>query len=117
METPRHMVSSLDHLVTQWMSRVTSSAGSARNCSHVQRRGSSISPTIVKLHRSSGVCGVGPADRTGKSLVTYWPGGIRPGGTSCRRPRKPREMIGGICPPPGDHILPQPFEGHKSSQL
>jgi hypothetical protein len=47
-----------------------------------------------------GVCGVGPADRTGKSLVTYWPGGTRPAGASCRRPRKPREMIGGICPPP-----------------
>src|ERR1700749_2039525 len=93
METPRHMMSSLDHLVTQRMSRVTSSAGSARNCSHVQRRGSSISPTIVKLHRSSGVCGVGPADRTGKSLVTYWPGGTREGSTrSRRRPVKPREM-------------------------
>ena len=34
-------------------------------------------PWIVKLHSSSGVCGVGPADSTGKSTVTYWPGGTR----------------------------------------
>src|ERR671913_408832 len=94
-EPPRHTVSSFDHLVTQWMSAVTSSLGSARNSSHVQRRGSWTSPTIEKSHRSSGVCGVGPAERTGKSLVTYWPGGTRSLGGSSRRPRKPLEMIGG----------------------
>jgi hypothetical protein len=32
---------------------------------------------MVKLHSSTGVCGVGPADRTGKSFVTYCPGGTR----------------------------------------
>ena len=37
-ETPFHVVSSFDHLVTQWMSTVTSSLGRARNSSHVQRR-------------------------------------------------------------------------------
>ena len=36
-------MSSFDHFVTQWMSRVTVSDGSARNSSHVQLRGSSIS--------------------------------------------------------------------------
>src|SRR5437868_9453448 len=96
--TPCHMVSSFDHLVTQWMSVVTSSAGSARNSSHVQLRGSSTSPEIVKDQFSGGVYGVGPADKTGKSLVTYWPGGTRPGGALSRRPLKPREMIGGISP-------------------
>src|ERR687891_2012044 len=79
------------------MSRVTSSLGRARNSSHVQRRGSSTSPTMEKSHWSSGVCGVGPAERTGKSGVTYWPGGTRsPGTSSRRRPLKPRDMIGGI---------------------
>src|SRR5262249_13522302 len=98
IRTPCHTVSSFDHLVTQWMSTVTSSAGSARNSSHVQRRGSSTSPLTVKSHRSSAVYGVGPADKTGKSPVTYCPGGTRPAGASSRRPRKPREMIGGIIP-------------------
>src|SRR5918995_6338198 len=92
-ETPCQTVSSFDHLVTQWMSTVTSSLGSARNSSHVHRRGSSTSPTIEKSQRSSGVRGVGPADRTGKSLVTYWPGGTRLVGASVRRPLKPREVI------------------------
>ena len=36
-ETPSQTVSSFDHLVTQWMSTVISSLGSARNSSHVQR--------------------------------------------------------------------------------
>ena len=34
-------------------------------------------PTIENVHSSSGVCGVGPAERTGKSSVRYWPGGTR----------------------------------------
>src|SRR5919106_2942712 len=91
------------------MSRVTSSLGRARNSSHVQRRGSPTSPTMEKPHWSSGVCGVGPAERTGKSVVAYWPGGTRSRGTSSRpRPLKPREMIGGITPPSvGENILPR----------
>ena len=32
---------------------------------------------IEKSHSSGDVCGVGPAERTGKSRVTYWPGGTR----------------------------------------
>src|SRR5204863_10027206 len=86
-----------DHLVTQWMSRVISSLGRARNSSHVQRHGPSSSPRIEKSHRSSAVCGVGPAESTGKSAVTYWPGGTRAGSTSAaRRPRNPRETVGAI---------------------
>src|SRR5256885_5959605 len=92
METPCQTVSSFDHLVTQWMSRVISSLGRERNSSHVHPRGSSSSPMIEKSHTSSAVCGVGPAERTGKSRVTYWPGGTRAGSTSVgRRPRNPRE--------------------------
>src|SRR5690348_14821144 len=92
-DTPRQAVSSFDHFVTQWMSTVMVTDGSARNCSHGQDTGSSTAPSIVKLHSSSGVCGVGPADRTGKSPVTYWPGGTRLGSATGRRlPLKPRLM-------------------------
>src|ERR671918_1700185 len=109
------------------MSRVTSSLGRARNSSHVQRRGSSTSPTMEKSHWSSGVCGVGPAERTGKSGVTYWPGGTRsPGTSSRRRPLKPRDVIGGISPPyrcehtlvalgPGDDRLCSPLARQRAS--
>src|SRR5260221_12224357 len=91
-ETPCQTVSSFDHLVTQWMSRVISSLDRARNSSQLQPRGSSSSPMIEKSHSSSEVCGVGPADRPGKSRVTYWPGGTRAGSASAaRRPRNPRE--------------------------
>src|SRR5215213_8568402 len=89
-ETPSHLVSSFDHLVTQWISLVISSEGSCVNSSQVQRLGSSTSPTIEKSHSSSGVWGVGPAERTGKPSSRYWPGGSL---SSCllRRPKKPRE--------------------------
>jgi len=43
-------VSSFDHFVTQWMSRVTVSVGSARNSSHDQVRGSSTSPVMENDH-------------------------------------------------------------------
>src|SRR3954463_5610558 len=92
-ETPVQPVSSFDHFVTQWMSTVNVSCGSARNSSHVHETASSTAPSIVKLHSSSAVRGGGPAERTGKSLTVYWPGGTRDGSTSRRRrPPKPREM-------------------------
>src|SRR5205807_2975334 len=82
--------------VTQWISTVAASAGSAMNSSQVQDTGVSTAPAIVKLHSSNGVCGVGPADSTGKSPVTYCPGGTREGSaTGRRRPVKPR-LIGDI---------------------
>src|SRR5690242_8476742 len=91
-ETPLHDVSSFDHLLTQWISTEIRSLGSAMNCSHVHERGSSTSPRSSKLHESIGVCGVGPADSTGKSGVMYWPGGTRPvSDSSLRRPWNPRE--------------------------
>src|SRR5829696_6217653 len=84
------MVPSLDHLVTQWMSLVNSSEGSARNPSHVHFLGSSSSPTMEKSHSFRRVRGVGPAESTGKPSSRYWPGGSL---SSCllRRPKKPRE--------------------------
>src|SRR6266851_8189709 len=91
-DTPFHVVSSFDHLVTQWMSLVTVSAGSAESSFHVHLFGSSISPSMEKVHWSMLTCGVGPADSTGKSATTYWPGGTRELETLSRRlPRNPRE--------------------------
>src|SRR6516164_1962264 len=92
-DTPRHWVSSLDQRVTQWMSAVMVSAGSARNSCQVQDL--LIWPPWVmeNVHASSGVCGVGPADNTGNPSVRYWPGGTRPAspaGARCRW-RKPCE--------------------------
>src|SRR5262249_21379316 len=73
------------------MSRVTVSLGSARNSSQLHRFGWSTSPVIERLHWESAVRGVGPADRTGKSLTRYWPGGSRaPSSSSRRRPLNPR---------------------------
>src|SRR4051794_41568056 len=75
------------------MSTVNVSCGSARNSSHVHDAASSTAPSIVKVHSSSGVRGVGPADSTGKSSTVYWPGGTLEGSTSRRRrPPNPREI-------------------------
>src|ERR1700730_13123676 len=66
--------------------------GSATNSSHVQWATRPSAPRSVKLQLVSGVRGVGPAESTGKSRVSYWPGGSRPAAdASGRRPRKPRE--------------------------
>src|ERR1700726_4710766 len=74
------------------MSTVNVSEGRATNSLHGQETGSPTAPSTVKLHSSSGVRGVGPAESTGKSSTTYWPGGTRAGPTSRRgRPRNPRE--------------------------
>src|SRR5215217_9140118 len=100
-ETPSHLVSSFDHLVTQWMSRVISSEGRARNSSHVHLFGSSTSPPTEKSHSSSGVRGVGPAERTGKPSTRYWPGGKR-SSVCLRRPRKPREKKPALTTQPPD---------------
>src|ERR1700682_2944330 len=75
------------------MSLLTVSAGSARNSFQVQRFGSSTSPSMVNVPGPSDPRGVGPAERTGKSLTTYCPGGTRELETLSRRlPLKPREM-------------------------
>src|SRR5262249_52028410 len=88
---------SLDHFVTQWMSVFTVSCGSAWNSSHVQCAAGAPVPRSVKSHTARAVRGVGPADSTGKSRVSYWPGGSRPAvGAGCRRPRNPRETKGSV---------------------
>ena len=54
-------------------------------------------PTVLR--------GVGPAERTGKSGVTYWPGGTRLAASTCRLlPVNPREMnlLAMITPSPDD---------------
>ena len=59
-DTPVQVVSSLDHFVTQWMSRVTVSEGKALNSSQVQDLGSSISPVISNVHCVQRDPGCGP---------------------------------------------------------
>jgi hypothetical protein len=75
----------LDHLVTQWMSVVTVSAGSARISCQVHDLSTEPARLMENVQFSVDTCGVGPADKTGKSVVTYWPGGTRSGATSSRR--------------------------------
>src|SRR5690606_32702201 len=102
-DTPSHVVSSLDHLVTQWMSTVTFSDGSDWNSSKFQVLAVPSRSLAVNDHVSRGMRGVGPADSTGKSAVTYWPGGTLPSGPSSRRrPRKPRVTKLIVCSSPSD---------------
>ena len=71
-------------------------------------------PSIVKVHWSSGVCGVGPAERTGKPPTRCWPGGIRLASPLGSRRRNPR-VIGltrGILAQPVCH--PDPGEARGS---
>src|SRR5882757_8565565 len=84
-ETPCQVVSSLDHLVTQWMSTVDVSTPSATNCRHVHRCTVPVSVVTVNSQSDSLTLGVGPAESTGKSLVRYWPGGSR-SAAGLRRP-------------------------------
>ena len=70
-DTPRHVVPSFDQRVTQWMSVVMSSAGSAMNSSHVQLVTTSDSVRMPKVHSGVAMRGVGPAESTGKSAVRY----------------------------------------------
>src|SRR5262245_35615236 len=79
------------------MSTLTGSRGRSWSSVQLQRRGVATRPRTSRLQRSRGVRGVGPAERTGKSRVWYWPGGIRAGSTpSRRRPTKPRETNWGL---------------------
>src|SRR5215469_11974297 len=91
-DTPSHVVPSFDHRVTQWISTVMVSAGNSRNDFQFHRRSTSVPSSIVNSHLSSATCGVGPADKTGKSVVRYCPGGSFTS-AGVRRPEKPREVI------------------------
>src|SRR5262245_12005361 len=112
MDTPRHAVRSLDHLVTQWRSTMTCSLGRARNSAQVQAWRSPDSVVTPSCQLSNDTSGVGPAESTGKSSVRYWPGGSS---TSWRpRPANPRVTMGISTPVvvhEGQHFPPRPLAG------
>src|SRR5580704_3605740 len=97
-ETPSQDVPSFDHRVTQCKSTETVSLGRLRNDFQSHRCNTFLPSSITNSHFSSGTCGVGPADNTGKSVVRYCPGGSLTSVGVCR-PEKPREMIP-MCIPP-----------------
>src|ERR671911_2440938 len=99
--TPSHSVSSLLHLVTQWMSTATFVRGSAWNSSQDHFASSDPPCWSAKLQSSSRVRGVGPADSTGKSAVTCWPGGAPPPAAAPRAPPPPPEPPQRGGAPPG----------------
>src|SRR5678815_295253 len=90
-ETPSQDVPSFDHRVTQCKSTVKLSVGKLRNDFQSHRRKTLVPSVIVNSHWSSDTRGVGPADKTGKSVVRYCPGGSFTS-ASLRRPEKPLEM-------------------------
>lgn len=70
ISTPSEGVSSFDHLVTQWMSRICRVCGRALNSAQFHLP-TGFGPSLsVKDQSSMLICGVGPADRTGKFAVT-----------------------------------------------
>src|SRR5213080_5048685 len=91
-KTPSQDVPSFDHRVTQCRSTVKVSVGKSRNDFQSHRRRTFVPSSITNSHWSSGTCGVGPADKTGKSVVRYCPGGSF-ASVALRRPEKPREII------------------------
>src|SRR5678815_5713576 len=90
--TPSHFMSRCVHLVTQEISTTYFCMGSLRKSCQVHETFSLTRPSMLNVHLSRGVWGVGPAERTGKSFVRYWPGGMRSFFSPPRRlPTKPRE--------------------------
>src|SRR5207249_2297674 len=109
--------SSFDRWATQWMSTLNCSEGRALSSSHVQGLGSSISPLTVKVHFARSTRGVGPADRTGKSLTVCWPGGTRELlSESRRRPLKPRDMKANDQPPEEPGWFTEKYGGTRPSR-
>src|SRR6266576_3221626 len=91
-ETPSHGVPSFDHRVTQCKSTVIFSLGKLRKDFQSHRCKTFLPSSMTNSHLSRGMRGVGPADKTGKSVVRYCPGGNLPS-AALRRPEKPREII------------------------
>src|SRR5580698_3084361 len=60
------------------MSVVIPSLGNSRNCDQLHVRVAPFSATTENSQALSKIEGVGPADKTGKSFVRYWPGGRAP---------------------------------------
>src|SRR4051812_1317030 len=70
--TPRHGVSNFDHLVTQWMSTVTSVAGKASTSGHDNVFGSATNPPMRRAQSDKSLySGTLPAWSTGKRSVKY----------------------------------------------
>src|SRR5215472_10328710 len=90
-ETPSQDVPSFDHRVTQCRSTAKVSVGKSRNDSQSHLRRTFVPSSITNSQRSSDTRGVGPADKTGKSVVRYCPGGSFTS-AAVRRPENPREM-------------------------
>src|SRR5580698_4356986 len=97
-ETPSQHVPSFDHRVTQCKSTVKVSLGRLRSDFQSHRCKTFLPSSIANSHFSIGTCGVGPADKTGKSVVRCCPGGSFASVWVCR-PEKPREMIPMWTPP------------------
>src|SRR5262249_32200768 len=91
-ETPSQDVPSFDHRVTQCRSTVKVSVGKKRNDFQSHLRRTFVPSSIVNSHWSSGTRGVGPADKTAKSVVTYCPSRSFTS-LALRRPQRPRETI------------------------
>src|SRR6478735_8252857 len=89
--TPLKVVSSLDHVVTQWMSPKKVEPGTACSSGQVHVCGDSTRPSMLNVHDSSDWCGVASALSTGhEDPVSYCPGGSRPRSGSGRRRWNPR---------------------------
>src|SRR5215813_5112228 len=97
-ETPSQDVPSFDQRVTQWMSTVIVSVGNSRNDFQFQLRKTWLPSSIVNSHCAGEMLGVGPADKTGKSVVRYCPGGSF-ASVVLRLPEKPRDIIA-MCSSP-----------------
>src|SRR3954464_14339279 len=95
MDTPSQVVSNFDQAVTQWMSPVQTVRGSWLNSSHDQLA-IGLEPCFrVNFQSARSICGVGLADRTGKSWVACCPGGKRAAISGpTRRPVKPLVTMG-----------------------
>src|SRR5262249_14252516 len=91
-ETPSQDVPSFDHRVTQCRSTVKVSVGKSRNDFQSHLRRTFVPSSITNAQRSSDTCDVGPADKTGKAVVRYCPGGSF-ASAALRRPENPREII------------------------
>src|SRR5262245_27054553 len=87
------------------MSRVTCVMGRRTKSPHDQLLTGRGPTCSVKRQSSSATCGVGPADRTGKSVVTNCPGGHSPGCTRALSRPLPLNPRVATEPPPMECFL------------
>src|SRR6516162_4331655 len=90
--------------------------GSASNSAQFHSPTMASPSSRAKVQFSTFIWGVGPAERTGKSVVTYCPGGSRFFGVcSCRLDLKPREMGGSLIAASSLDLWRGNFVVHHSS--